>query len=65
MYQTQQGPQMGYRPQQYGPQQTIGGYYPATTATDPMSSMMSFMMPMMMMFLMIGLIMPMIKPAKD
>ena len=58
MYQTQQGPQMGYRPQQYAG--TVGGYYPLQTG-DTMSQMMGMMMPMIMMFLMIGLLMPMMK----
>ncbi len=57
MYQIQQGPQLGYRPQQYVG--TVGGYYPLQT--DTMTQMMGWMMPMLMMFLMIGLFMPMIK----
>jgi hypothetical protein len=57
MYQTQQGPQMGYRPQQYAG--TIGGYYPQQT--DQWSGMFSMMMPMIMMIMMMAIMMPMLK----
>ena len=59
MYGTQQFTGQ-YRPQQYGPQQTVGGYYPLQT-TDTWTSMFSMMMPMIMMVLMLGILTPMLK----
>ena len=59
MYGTQQFTGQ-YRPQQNGPQQTVGGYYPLQT-TDTMTSMMSMMMPMIMMIMMLAIMMPMLK----
>jgi len=58
MYGTQQFTGQ-YRPQQYAPQQTVGGYYPLQT--DTWTSMFSMMMPMIMMIMMLAIMMPMLK----